>query len=102
MTEEIIIKRKRSGGDAARKAGWPRVGRGGVGLDETSEVIVGEPQTVSNSSGPLSGLEASLAAVLDSSMNTTSTCPRGQHPTIPTSQEAAELRDDRTHVFLAS
>jgi hypothetical protein len=70
-TDEIIINRRRSGGDAGRKGAIP-ADMGGVLLDETSDVMVGEPQVVSNSSGPLSGLEASLIVACDSSMKTTS------------------------------
>jgi hypothetical protein len=44
---------------------------GGLLRDGTSEATVGESQAVSKSSGPLSGLEASLIVVWDSSMKTT-------------------------------
>lgn len=70
-TEEIIIKRKRSGGDGGRKGGMP-ADTGGDLFDETSGVTMGEPQAVSYSSGPLSGLEASLMVSWDSSIKTTS------------------------------
>jgi hypothetical protein len=69
-TDDIIIKRKRSGGDGGRKGGMP-ADTGGDLLDETSEMTGGEPQAVSNSSGPLSGLEASLMVDWDSSIKTT-------------------------------
>ena len=69
-TDEIIIRRNRSGGDDGRKGGMP-ADEEGVRWDETSEVRVGESQVVSYSSGPLSGLETSLMAVWDSSMKTT-------------------------------
>ena len=70
-TDDIIIKRKRSGGDGGRKGGMLAADMGGDLLDETSEMTGGEPQAVSNSSGPLSGLEASLIVDWDSSIKTT-------------------------------
>lgn len=69
-TDEIIIKRKRSGGEGGRKGGMP-ADTGGDLFDETSEATGGEPHAVSKSSGPLSGLEASLMVAWDSSIKTT-------------------------------
>ncbi len=73
-TDEIIIKRSlsRSGGDAGWK-GTLAADNEGVLWDDVDEVTVGEAQAVSNSSGPLSGLEAetSLMVARDSLIKTT-------------------------------
>ncbi len=60
-TEDIIIKRSRSrsGGDEEGWRGAAPADSDGVRLEDTGDLAVGEAQAVSNSSGPLSGLEAS-------------------------------------------
>lgn len=70
-TDEIIINRKRSGGEASLNGVMPAE-RGGLLWEDTSGVTMGESHTVSNSSGPLSGLDASLMVACDSSIKTTS------------------------------
>lgn len=61
-TEEIIIRRKRSGLDGGRSRAMP-VDTGGLFWDEDPEATGEESHTVSDSSGSLSGLEPSLLAV---------------------------------------
>jgi hypothetical protein len=68
---------------------------GGLLWDGASEATVGESQAVSNSSGPLSGLEASLIVVWDSSMKTTAHAVKVRVP-------LDEKEEECTHIFWAS
>ena len=73
-TDEIIIRRSRSrSGDDAGWRGTLAADKEGVLWDDADEATVGEAQAVSNSSGPLSGLEAeaSLMVAWDSLIKTT-------------------------------